>query len=34
MTLDFIAEKYGLTDEERKIFDEYTANRFDGAPEI
>ena len=34
MTLDFIAEKYCLTGEERRIFDEYTANRFAGAQEI
>lgn len=34
MTLDHIAEKYGLTGEERGIFDEYTSNRFAGAQEI
>ena len=34
MTLDFIAEKYRLTGDERRIFDEYTANRFAGAQEM
>ncbi len=34
MTLDNLAGKYGLADEERQIFDEYTTNRFAGAQEI
>ena len=34
MTLSDIAEKTGLNEEERTIFDEYTKNRFEGAEEI
>ena len=34
MTLSDIAEKSGLNEEERILFDEYTKNRFEGAEEI
>ena len=34
MTLSDIAEKTGLNEEERILFDEYTKNRFEGAEEI